>query len=394
MFETLQKATLDKIFVLMAEYAADPRTNKIDLGVGVYKDDKNNTPIMSAVKKAEQRIHDAAKTKTYKGVVGNKEFSAAIVKLVFEGKVDESRIRCVNGPGGTGALSILMNVLGRARKGGRIWISDPSWPNHWPMAELVGLEPHYYPYFDAEKRSVDFDAMLKTLDGLGPDDIVLLHACCHNPTGANLTPAQWDQVAASLKKTGAFPLIDLAYLGFGDGIEADAYGVRKLVTTLPESMVAFSASKNFGLYRERAGVAIAIAKDSASADIVSSQMQNVIRATISQPPDHGAEIVRIILEDPALTAEWKAELEMMRTRMIRLRQKLVEAIRNKSNSTDYDFIAEHRGMFSLLGLPQGVVEKLKLEDGVYMINDSRINVAGIPEDRVGELADALLAATR
>ena len=394
MFETLEKATLDKIFVLMAEYAADPRTNKIDLGVGVYKDDKNVTPIMSAVKKAEQRIHDGAKTKTYMGVVGNKGFSAGVVKLVFDGKVDESRIRTVNGPGGTGALSILMNVLSRARKGGKIWISDPSWPNHWPMAELVGLKPQSYPYFDPQTRAVDFAGMMKTLDGLGPDDILLLHGCCHNPTGANLTNAQWDQVAASLKKTGAFPLLDLAYLGFGDGLEADAYGVRRVVATVPEAMIAFSGSKNFGLYRERAGVAIAIAKDAASADIVSSQMQNVIRATISQPPDHGAEIIRVILDDPELTAEWKAELEQMRTRMIRLRQKLVEAIRARSNSTDYDFIADHRGMFSLLGLPQGVVEKLKLEDGIYMINDSRINVAGIPEDRVGELADALLAATR
>jgi aspartate aminotransferase/aromatic-amino-acid transaminase len=394
MFETLEKATLDKIFVLMAEYAADPRTDKIDLGVGVYKDDKNNTPIMSAVSKAEQRLHDTARTKTYKGVVGNKEFSTAIVKLVFDGGIEPGRIRCVNGPGGTGALSILMNVLARARPGGRIWISDPSWPNHWPLAELAGLKPQFYPYFDATTRRVDFTAMLRTLDGLGPDDIVLLHGCCHNPTGANLTAAQWDEVAASLKRSGAFPLIDLAYLGFGDGLEADAYGVRRVVASLPEAMVAFSASKNFGLYRERAGVAIAIARDSASADVVSSQMQNVIRATISQPPDHGAELVRLVLEDSELTAEWKAELEQMRGRMIRLRQKLAAAIRERSNSTDYDFIAEHRGMFSLLGLPEDVVTKLKLGDGIYMINDSRINIAGIPEDRVGELADALLAAAR
>jgi aspartate aminotransferase/aromatic-amino-acid transaminase len=339
-------------------------------------------------------MHDKATTKTYMGVVGNKGFSAAVVKLVLDGLIDESRIRCVNGPGGTGALSILMNVLSRARKGGRIWISDPSWPNHWPMAELVGLEPRVYPDFDAATRGIDFAGMLATLEGLGPDDIVLLHACCHNPTGANLTPAQWDAVAAALQRTGAFPLIDLAYLGFGEGLEADAYGVRKLATTLPEAMIAFSGSKNFGLYRERAGVAIAIARNAAAADIVSSQMQNVIRATISQPPDHGAEIIRIILNDPELTAEWKAELETMRTRMIRLRQKLAAAIRERSNSTDYDFIAEHRGMFSLLGLPEEVVTRLKREDGIYMINDSRINVAGIPENRVGELADALLAATR
>jgi aspartate/tyrosine/aromatic aminotransferase len=392
MFETLHKATLDKIFVLMAEFAADPRSNKIDLGVGVYKDYKNNTPIMSAVKKAEQRILDAAQTKTYKGVVGNKEFSAAIVELALGGVVDASRIRTVNGAGGTGALMILMQVLGRARPGGKIYISDPSWPNHWPLAENAGLVPVTFPYFDPKTRSVDFPAMLKVLDTLTSDDIVLLHGCCHNPTGANLTPVQWDQVVESLKRTGAFPLVDLAYLGFGDGLEPDAYGVRKVVSSLPESMVAFSASKNFGLYRERAGVAIAIARDSATADVVSSQMQNVIRGSISQTPDHGAEIVRIILEDKELRAEWEAELNQMRERMKRLRVKLSDAIRRKSNSKDFDFIAEHSGMFSLLGLPADVVQKLKAEDAVYMINDSRINVAGIPEDRVDELADFLIAA--
>ena len=394
MFETLQKATLDKIFVLMAEYAADPRPGKIDLGVGVYKDPGNNTPIMSAVKKAEQRILDTAKTKTYKGVVGNKEFSSAVVDLTLGGVVDKSRIRTVNGAGGTGALMILLQVLGRARPGGRIFISDPTWPNHIPLAENAGLQVHYYPYFNTQTRGVDFDGMMKVVDSLTSDDILLLHGCCHNPTGANLTPAQWDTVVESLKRTGAFPLIDLAYLGFGDGIEADAYGVRKVAASVPETLIAFSASKNFGLYRERAGVAIAIAADSETADVVSSQMQNIIRGTISQTPDHGAEIVRVILEDKELRAEWEAELTEMRERMKRLRVKLADAIRQRSNSKDFDFIAEHSGMFSLLGLPEDVVTKLKIDDAVYMINDSRINVAGIPEDRVGELADKLLAAIR
>ncbi len=394
MFETLKKATLDKIFVLMAEYAADPRPGKIDLGVGVYKDPGNNTPIMTAVKKAEQRILDGARTKTYKGVVGNKEFSSAIVDLALGGVVDKSRIRTVNGAGGTGALMILLQVLGRARPGGRIFISDPTWPNHIPLAENAGLQVNYYPYFDHKTRAVDFDAMMKVLDGLNGNDIVLLHGCCHNPTGANLTTAQWDIVVESLKRTGAFPLVDLAYLGFGDGIEADAYGVRKVASSLPETLIAFSASKNFGLYRERAGVAIAIAADSETADVVSSQMQNIIRGTISQTPDHGAEIVRVILEDKDLRAEWEAELTAMRERMKRLRVKLADAIRQRSNSKDFDFIAEHSGMFSLLGLPEDVVTKLKLDDAIYMINDSRINVAGIPEDRVGELADKLLAAIR
>ncbi|MEP7241000.1 MAG: amino acid aminotransferase [Devosia sp.] len=392
MFETLQKATLDKIFVLMAEYAADPRTDKIDLGVGVYKDENGNTPIMSAVRKAEQRIHDAAKTKTYKGVVGNKEFSSAIVDLALGSSVDRSRIRCVNGAGGTGALMILMWVLGRARPKGKIYISDPSWPNHWPVAENAGLVTVSYPYFDAATRKVDFEAMMQVVDKLTSDDVLLLHGCCHNPTGANLTPTQWDRVAQSLQRTGAFPLIDLAYLGFGDGLEADAYGVRKVASSVPECMIAFSASKNFGLYRERTGVAVAIARDAASADVVSSQMQNIIRGTISQTPDHGAEIVRVILEDKALRDEWEAELNQMRERMQRLRVKLAEAIRRKSNRTDFDFIAEHSGMFSLLGLPAGAVERLKTDDGVYMINDSRINVAGIPEDRIDELADYLIAA--
>ncbi|MGN6490285.1 MAG: aromatic amino acid transaminase [Devosia sp.] len=394
MFETLKKATLDKIFVLMAEYAADPRNGKIDLGVGVYKDPANNTPIMSAVKKAEQRILDGARTKTYKGVVGNKEFSAAVVDLALDNVVDKSRIRTVNGAGGTGALMILMHVLGRARPGGRIFISEPTWPNHIPLAENAGLEVHYYPYFDTKTRGVDFDAMMQVVDSLTSDDILLLHGCCHNPTGANLTPAQWDTVVASLQRTGAFPLVDLAYLGFGDGVEADAYGVRKVASSLPETLIAFSASKNFGLYRERAGVAIAVARDSESADVVSSQMQNIIRGTISQTPDHGAEIVRVILEDKELRAEWEAELTEMRERMKRLRVKLADAIRQRSNSKDFDFIAEHSGMFSLLGLPEDVVTKLKLDDAIYMINDSRINVAGIPEDRVGELADKLLAAIR
>jgi aspartate/tyrosine/aromatic aminotransferase len=394
MFETLKKATLDKIFVLMAEYAADPRAGKIDLGVGVYKDDKNITPVMRAVRKAEQRILDSATTKTYKGVVGNKEFSAAIVDLALGNTIDKSRIRTVNGAGGTGALMILMHVLGRARPKGRIFISDPTWPNHIPLAENANLEVHYHPYFDAATRGVNFAGMMEVIDGLTADDIVLLHGCCHNPTGANLSRTQWDAVAASLQRTGAFPLIDLAYLGFGDGLEEDAYGLRKVVAAVPESMVAFSASKNFGLYRERAGVAIAIARDSESADVVSSQMQNVIRGTISQTPDHGAEIVRVILEDKDLRAEWEAELTEMRERMGRLRVKLSAAIRQKSNSKDFDFIAEHSGMFSLLGLPGEVVQKLKTEDAVYMINDSRINVAGIPEDRVDELADKLLAAVR
>jgi aspartate aminotransferase/aromatic-amino-acid transaminase len=394
MFETLSKAPGDKILALMGEYAADQRPTKIDLGVGVYKDEKGVTAVMSAVRKAEQRILENEKTKTYLGIAGNKGYGAAVLDLALADSVDRSRVRIAQAPGGTGSLWVLMQLINRARLGATVWVSDPTWPNHNPIAENSGLVVKTYPYFDTETRGVKFMQMLAALDQLGPQDIVLLHGCCHNPTGANLSPEQWDQVAASLARTGALPFIDLAYLGFGDGLTEDAYGTRKILSTVPEALVAFSGSKNFGLYRERVGAAILVARDAAQADVAQSQLLNIIRGAYSQPPDHGAEIIRTILEDAELRAEWEAELNAMRARMIRLREKLSEAIRQRSNSKDFDFIAAHRGMFSLLGLENSVVEHLKAENGIYMIGDSRINVAGIPEDRVGDLAEALLSAIK
>jgi aspartate aminotransferase/aromatic-amino-acid transaminase len=394
MFETLSKAPGDKILALMGEYAADQRPTKIDLGVGVYKDEKGVTAVMSAVRKAEQRILENEKTKTYLGIAGNKGYGAAVLDLVLVDSVDRSRVRIAQAPGGTGSLWVLMQLINRARPGATVWVSDPTWPNHNPIAENSGLVVKTYPYFDTETRGVKFAQMLAALDQLGPQDIVLLHGCCHNPTGANLSPEQWDQVAASLVRSGALPFIDLAYLGFGDGLAEDAYGTRRILSSVPEALVAFSGSKNFGLYRERVGAAILIARDAAQADVAQSQLLNIIRGAYSQPPDHGAEIIRTILEDAELRAEWEAELNAMRARMIRLREKLSEAIRQRSNSKDFDFIAAHRGMFSLLGLENSVVEHLKAENGIYMIGDSRINVAGIPEDRVGDLAEALLSAIK
>ena len=394
MFETLTKAPGDKILALMGEYAADPRPTKIDLGVGVYKDEKGVTAVMTAVRKAEQRMLENEKTKTYLGIAGNKGYGAAVLDLVLADSIDRARVRIAQAPGGTGSLWVLMQLVNRARPGATVWVSDPTWPNHNPIAENSGLTVKTYPYFDTQTRGVKFAEMLATLDKLGKGDVVLLHGCCHNPTGANLTPDQWDEVAASLARTGALPFIDLAYLGFGDGLDADAYGTRKVLSSVPEALVAFSGSKNFGLYRERVGAAILVARDVAQADIAQSQLLNIIRGAYSQPPDHGAEIIRTILDDAELRAEWETELNQMRGRMIGLREKLSEAIRQRSNSKDFDFIAAHRGMFSLLGLENSVVEHLKANNGVYMIGDSRINVAGIPEDRIGDLADALLAAIK
>ena len=394
MFETLSKAPGDKILALMGEYAADSRPTKIDLGVGVYKDEKGVTPVMSSVRKAEQLMLSNEKTKSYLGIAGNKGFGAAVLDLVLADSVDRARVRIAQAPGGTGSLWVLMQLVNRARPGATVHVSDPTWANHNPIAIGSGLQVATYPYFDPATRAVRFDAMLAALDKLGPDDVVLLHGCCHNPTGANLNNEQWDQLAASLARTGALPFIDLAYLGFGDGIEPDAYGTRKILASVPEAMIAFSGSKNFGLYRERIGAAILVARDGEQADVTNSQLLNIIRGAYSQPPDHGAEIIRTILEDADLRAEWEAELAEMRNRMIVLREKLAAAIRERSNSSDFDFVADHRGMFSLLGLPVEAVDHLKAENGVYMTSDSRINVAGIPEDRVGDLADAVLAAIR
>jgi aspartate aminotransferase len=394
MFETLTKAPGDKILALMGEYAADGRPTKIDLGVGVYKDEKGVTPVMTSVRKAEERILSNEKTKTYLGIAGNKGYGSAVLDLVLADSVDRSRVRIAQAPGGTGSLWVLMQLINRARPGATVNVSDPTWANHNPIAINSGLKVTTYPYFDPETRGVRFAEMLAALDKLGAGDIVLLHGCCHNPTGANLTDEQWDQVAASLARTGALPFVDLAYLGFGDGIEADAYGTRKVVSSVPETLIAFSGSKNFGLYRERVGAAILVARNGEEADVTNSQLLNIIRGAYSQPPDHGAEIIRTILDDADLRAEWEAELTAMRNRMIMLREKLAAAIRERSNSTDFDFVADHRGMFSLLGLPETAVDHLKAENGVYMTGDSRINVAGIPEDRVGDLADAFLGAVR
>lgn len=391
MFESLTKAPADKIFQLVSMFKADERADKLDLGVGVYKDAEGKTPIMRAVKKAEELILKNQSTKTYVGVPGNVGFRDAIADLVFGDSVDLARLASVQAPGGTGALWVLMQLINRAKTGAKVYVSDPTWPNHVPMLKNVGLAVETYPYFDPKSRTVRFTEMLKSLDGLQQGDVVLLHACCHNPTGANLTPEQWDQVAASLHRTGALPFLDLAYQGFGDGLENDVYGVRKIAATCDEVMLAFSASKNFGLYRERAGVSFVLSKTADAAAITGSQMGNIVRSSYSQSPDHGAEVVRLILTTPELRAEWEEELTQMRESMLELRDKLASELRRASNSVEFDFIAEHRGMFSLIGISAEQVEALRTQNGVYLIGDSRMNVAGLPREGMDKLANSIIS---
>jgi aromatic-amino-acid transaminase len=391
MFETLTAAPPDKIIALMGQFREDPRPGKIDLGVGVYKDARGSTPIMAAVREAEKLLYERQSTKTYVGMAGDPLFNAAMIGLVFGEDADRARIRAAQAPGGSGALRILAELIARAKPGATVWLSDPTWPNHVPLIRAAGVTTKEYPYFDAATGTVRFDAMMEALRKAAPGDVVLLHGCCHNPTGANLDHAQWEAVAELLVSRGLFPFVDLAYQGFGDGLEEDAYGVRLLASRVPEMAVAASCSKNFAVYRDRVGTAFLLGKGSAEADIAYSQLLSVARGMYSMPPDHAAAAIRIILEDKALTASWKEELETMRQRMVLLREGFADALRRQSNSDRFDFIARHRGMFSRIGATPAQVEKLRAEHGVYMVGDSRINVAGLPENRLDTLAASIIS---
>ena len=324
-------------------------------------------------------------------MAGDMLFNAAMIGLVFGKDADRARIRAAQAPGGSGALRILAELIARAKPGATVWLSDPTWPNHVPLVRAAGVTTRDYPYFDATTGMVRFDAMMDALKKAAPGDIVLLHGCCHNPTGANLDHGQWEAVADLLVSRGLFPFVDLAYQGFGDGLEEDAFGVRLLASRVPEMAVAASCSKNFAVYRDRVGTAFLLGKGAAEADIAYSQLLSVARGMYSMPPDHAAAAIRIILENKDLTASWKEELETMRRRMVSLREGFADALRRQSNSDRFDFIARHRGMFSRIGATPQQVEKLRAEHGVYMVGDSRINVAGLPEDRLDTLAASIIS---
>ncbi len=394
MYETLKPAPPDAILALSVTFRADPRPEKIDLGVGVYRDAQGRTPVMAAVREAEQRLYDGQETKAYVGLVGDEGYNAAMTGLVFGPDGPADRIRAVQSPGGCGALRVLADLLHRAKPNARVWLSDPTWPNHQPLMAASGLEIRSYPYFDPATKGVRRDEMLETFRTLGPDDIVLLHGACHNPTGAELTREDWQAIADLAVDRGFFPFVDFAYQGFGDGLEEDAAGVRLLASSVPEMAVASSCSKNFGLYRERVGCAFLLGATPEAADTALSNLLTVTRASYSMPPDHGGAVARIILEDAALRASWETELSAMRNRMLDLRRAAAEALRARSNSDAFDFIARHRGMFSLVGITVDQVRELRENHAVYMVGAGRMNVAGLTEAQVGAFADAMMAVTR
>ncbi|OOY09286.1 amino acid aminotransferase [Thioclava sp. F36-7] len=391
MLNNLKPQAPDKILALMEEYRADERDQKVDLGVGVYKNAEGETPIMRAIHKAEKQVWDNETTKKYAGLAGQPEFHAAMAEMVLGKGYPADRLACLSTVGGTGACRMGFELARMANPGTKIWVSDPTWPNHLSILKFMDQDFTTYRYFDAETRSVDFDAMMEDLKGAAEGDIVLLHGCCHNPTGANLTLEQWGKVADLLKETGAVPMIDLAYQGFGDGLEADAAGTRLIAERLPEVLIAASCSKNFGIYRERTGCLMVLGSEETK-KTVQGNLAYLNRQTYSFPPYHGQALVTRVLTDPELRADWEAELEEVRTGMLELRQQLADELRKLSNSDRFDFVAEHRGMFSRLGATPEQVAAMKEGNAIYMVGDSRINIAGLNKNSVPLLARALIDA--
>jgi aromatic-amino-acid transaminase len=392
MLEALKPQPADKILALIQAFKDDPRQGKIDLGVGVYKDATGLTPVMRAVKAAEKRLWEQETTKTYTALAGDPAYAEALSGLILGDVVEAGRISAIATPGGTGAIRQALELIRLARPDATVWLSNPTWPNHPSIIRFLGMKMAEYRYFDEATRGVDFGAMMADLEGVQAGDVVLLHGCCHNPTGANLTLEQWGAVADLLERKAAIPFIDIAYQGFGDGLEADAAGTRLIAQRLPEVLIAASCSKNFGIYRERAGLLMAIAPKAEMRAVVQGNLAFLNRQNYSFPPDHGARLVTMILTDADLRADWQAELEEVRLSMLGLRRHLADELRKLTNSDRFDFIAHHRGMFSRLGASEAQVETMRRDHGIYMVGDSRLNIAGLNAETVPVLARAIMAA--
>lgn len=392
MFAHLNEQPKDKILALMAAYKEDPRDTKVDLGVGVYKDASGNTPVMRAVKAAERQLVNEQDSKSYVGLAGDPAFSDAMIDLVLDGAVARDRVAAVATPGGTGAIRQALELIKLAAPGATVWLSDPTWPNHPSIIKYLGMKMQTYRYFDSETRDVDYVGMLTDLGAVLPGDIVLLHGCCHNPTGANLTMPQWKVVVDLIKEKAAIPFVDIAYQGFGDGLDQDGAATRLIAESFDNVLIAASCSKNFGVYRERTGILMAVTKVADERALTQQNMSYLNRQNFSFPPDHGARVVTMILTDPELRADWEAELEEVRLGMLDLRKQLADELRRLSNSDRFDFLATHRGMFSRLGTSPEIVEKLRADHGIYMVGDSRMNIAGLNTNTIPILAKAIIDA--
>ncbi|OCX60412.1 aromatic amino acid aminotransferase [Thioclava sp. SK-1] len=391
MFGKLTAPAPDKILALSGLYRADTRDTKIDLGVGVYKDAKGQTPIMTAIAKAEKLVHETETTKSYASLIGQPDFHAAMAQMVLGADYPAERLSFLSTVGGTGACRQAFELARLANPDCTVWVSDPTWPNHLAILDFMQMPRKSYRYFDNASRSVDFDAMIADIKQAKPGDIVLLHGCCHNPTGANLTLEQWAIVAKTLLANGATAMIDLAYQGFGDGLADDAAGTRLMAEQMPELLIAASCSKNFGIYRERTGL-LMVLTDATAQEATQGNLGKLNRLAYSFPPFHGQALVAKVLTDSSLRKEWQDELEAVRNGMLGLREQLASELRQLSNSDRFDFLAQHRGMFSRLGATEEQVLKMRADNAIYMVGDSRLNIAGLNSTTVPLLAKAIIDA--
>ncbi|HVK89950.1 MAG TPA: amino acid aminotransferase [Mycoplana sp.] len=388
MFDTLARQPDDPLLALIGLYKADARPGKVDLGVGVYRDEQGATPIFRAVKAAERRLVEGQTTKTYVGPEGDPVFLERLWDLTTGPAGRDLATAAVQTPGGSGAVRLAADLM--ARMGVRkIWLGLPTWPNHQAIFKAAGLEVVTFPFFDVPSQTVLFDGMMEALKGAKAGEAVLLHASCHNPTGGVLAPEQWATVSALIASSGLLPLVDSAYQGFGKGLEADSAGLRTLLGAVPEALVAVSCSKNFGLYRERTGAIFAVAATKDAALSVRTNLAGLARTSYSMPPDHGAAIVSMILGDPALKADWTAELETMRMRVATIRQRLAAGLARRWQVLTA--IAEQEGMFSLLPLEEADVMRLRADQAIYMPGSGRINIAGLKSAEVDAVVEKFLS---
>ncbi|CAM3932037.1 amino acid aminotransferase [Pseudoalteromonas byunsanensis] len=391
MFSELKPLPTDPILGLMAAYKQDTNPNKIDLGVGVYKDEQGDTPVLRAVKKAEAFRLENEKTKSYIGLAGNLDFCHKMESLLLgeHGTLLANRVRTAQTPGGTGALRVAAEFIKRCNTNATVWVTTPTWANHISLFEAAGLQVKEYPYYDYENKGLLFDEMINALKQVPKGDVVLLHACCHNPSGMDLNAEQWKVVAELAKEVGFTPLIDIAYQGFGASLDQDAYGLRLLADAVDELIICSSCSKNFGLYRERVGACTLISKDAATADISNSVLLSVVRSIYSMPPAHGADIVNTILSSTELTQMWHEELDEMRSRINGLRTLIKDSLAAKGVAQDFSFIDKQNGMFSFLGINKEQIDRLQKDYGIYIVGSSRVNVAGISQANIDYFANAV-----
>lgn len=394
MFEKVPAAPADPILGLTEEFKNDSRTTKINLGVGIYKNEDGQTPVLATVKKAEAALLESEKTKSYLTIEGTAEYGVAVQKLLFGADsniVTNKLAKTAQAPGGTGALRVAGEFIKRELNAGKIWISNPTWANHVGVFTAAGVETAQYNYYNAETHDKDFDAMLTSLADAKAGDVVLLHGCCHNPTGIDPTAAEWEQLAKLCADKGLLPLFDFAYQGFAKGVEDDAAGLRIFAQYCDEILVASSFSKNFGLYNERVGAFTLVATNTETATTAFSQVKKIIRSIYSNPPAHGAAVVTHILNDEALRTEWEKEVAEMRDRIQEMRTLFVQTLKDEGVTQDFSFIEAQNGMFSFSGLSKEQVARLKDEFAIYIVGSGRISVAGMTKSNMGPLCKGIAA---